>query len=460
MELTQKENKMGTMKVPKLLFSISVPIIISMLVQAMYNIVDSIFVAMYNNDAGTGALTIAFPIQNLILAMSLGLAVGTNALLSRSLGQKNHEKANLVAGQGFFLTICGYLPFLIFGLFLLEPFVRMQTGDEGLLYQYSTEYLSIVTVGSVGVFIQVVTERLLQATGKSVHSMIVQLSGAIVNIILDPILIFGWLGLPKMGVRGAAIATVIGQLVAACIGIFMNIRFNGEIKIKIKNFLPKFKILGEMLIIGIPSVLMQAIGSIMTFLMNNILLAFSTSAMNVFGIYFKLQSFVFMPVFGLNNGAIPIIAYNYGAQKRQRVFQTVKLALVSAVSYMFLGFLVFQILPTPLLALFNASAEILEIGIPALRTISISFLLAGFSVICAAMFQALGKSIYSLFVSIGRQLVVLIPAAYLLSLAGNVNLVWWSFPIAELMGFVLSVIFVIITVKKTLPRDNSIDNIK
>ncbi len=452
MELTQKENKMGTMKIPKLLYSISVPIIISMIVQAMYNIVDSIFVAQFDNDAGTGALTLAFPIQNLILAMSLGLAVGTNALLSRSLGQKDKEKADLVAGQGFFLTLCGYIPFLIFGLFFLEPFVKMQTGDKTLLYQYSMDYLSIVTVGSVGVFIQVITERLMQATGKSVHSMIIQLSGAVVNIILDPLLIFGYLGFPVMGVKGAAIATVIGQFVAAGIGIFMNLMFNKEIKLKIKNFIPKLKILAEMLVIGIPSVFMQAIGSVMTFAMNNILLAFSQSAMNVFGVYFKLQSFVFMPVFGLNNGMIPIVSYNYGAKRRDRMAAAIKLALVTAVAYMAIGFLVFQIFPTALLGLFNATDAMIKIGVPALRTISISFIFASFSVILISMFQALGKSIYSLFVSIGRQLVILIPAAYLLSLSGNVDLVWWSFPIAEIVGLALTASFSVIVVRRVFPK--------
>ncbi len=452
MESTLKENKMGTMPIPKLLFSISVPIIISMIVQAMYNIVDSIFVARFDNNAGTGALTLAFPIQNLILAMSLGLAVGMNSLLSRSLGQKNKEKADLVAGQGFFLTLCGYIPFLIFGLFFLEPFIKMQTGGDGLLYQYSIDYLSIVTIGSVGVFIQVVTERLLQATGKSLHSMIVQLSGAITNIILDPIFIFGWLGVPEMGVKGAAIATVIGQFVSAITGILINLKFNKEIKLRLKNFIPRAKVLWEMLVIGIPSVLMQAIGSVMTFSMNNILLKFSESALNVFGVYFKLQSFVFMPVFGLNSGMIPIIAFNYGAGRRDRMVSTIKLALISAVAYMTLGFLVFQFFPTSLLGLFNATEEMIALGIPALRTISISFLLASLSVILISMFQALGKSIYSLFVSIGRQLVILIPAAYLLSLSGRIELVWWAFPIAELIGCAISVIFSVIVVKKNFPK--------
>lgn len=448
MELTAKENKMGTMKIPKLLFSISVPIIISMIVQALYNIVDSIFVAQYDNVAGTGALTLAFPVQNLMIALSVGLAVGTNALLSRSLGQKNHEKANLVAGQGFFLTMCGYLLFLLFGLFLTEPFVAIQKEAGTDVYKYSIEYISIISIGSVGVFIQVVTERLMQATGKSVHSMIIQLSGAVINIILDPILIFGLCGLPEMGVAGAAIATVIGQWVAAAIGIFLNLRFNPEIKIKLKNFIPQPKVLKEMLAIGIPSVLMQAIGSVMTFSMNNILGGFSQEAENVFGIYFKLQSFVFMPVFGLNNGMVPIIAYNYGANKKDRVYATMKLAAITAVSYMILGLLVFQLLPNTLLGFFNASEKMLSIGRVALRIISISFVMAGFSIVSISTCQALGKSIYSLIVSVVRQLVMLIPSAFLLSLSGNVNLVWIAFPISEVVGCALCIIFVTRVLRK------------
>ncbi len=446
-----KENKMGTMKIPKLLFSIAVPIIISMLVQALYNIVDSVFVARYDNSAGTGALTLAFPIQNLIIALSVGLAVGMNALLSRSLGQKNSERANLIAGQGFFLTFCGYLVFLIFGLFLTKPFVNMQISnmagmeniDPALLRKYSVEYISIVSICALGVFVQVTCERLLQSTGKSVLSMIIQLSGALTNIILDPILIFGLLGLPEMGIRGAALATVIGQLVSAALGIILNVKFNTELTLRIKNILPKPKLLAEILAIGIPSVLMQAIGSVMTFSMNNILLGFSLHAMNVFGVYFKLQSFVFMPVFGLNNGMVPIIAYNYGAKRKDRVYATLRLAVISAVSYMLLGVLTFQLFPVPLLKLFNAKAEMLAIGKVALRIISISFVLAGFSVASIGACQALGKSIYSLIVSVVRQLVVLIPTAFLLSLSGNVNVVWWAFPIAELVGFTCCVIFLI-----------------
>ena len=456
MEKSLKENKMGTDPIPKVLFSLAVPIIISMIVQALYNIVDSIFVAMFNNDAGTGALTIAFPVQNLILAVSLGTAVGVNALLSRSLGQKNFEKVNKVAAQGFLLMFFGYLLFLVFGLFLVKPFVLMQTSDS-LRIQYSTNYISIVCIMSLGVFLEVLSERLLQATGKSIYSMITQGTGAIVNIILDPILIFGWLGIPAMGVKGAAIATVIGQFVAAALGLFFNIKFNPEIRLLLKNFLPDAQIIKETLIISIPAIFMQAIGSVMTFCMNIILDGFSSTAVNVFGVYFKLQSFVFMPVFGLNNALIPIIAYNYGAENKRRVFSSLKLGGVCAISYMLLGLLVFQLFPDMLLGMFNATEEMYQIGRVALRRISLSFIFAGFSVISIACCQALGKSMYSLFVSVGRQLVVLIPAAFLLSLLGDVNLVWFAFPIAEIMSVILCAIFLISSLRSAFYQKNASD---
>lgn len=447
MSETVKENKMGTMPIPRLLFSISVPIIISMLVQALYNVVDSVFVAQYNNDAGTGALTVAFPIQNLLIALAVGLAVGVNALLSRYLGQKKIEKVNTVAGQGFFIMACGYLVFLLFGLFFVDDFVALQVSSDPVRTEYSIEYITIISVFSFGVFLQVLCERFLQATGKSMLSMITQGAGAIVNIILDPILIFGYLGCPEMGIKGAAIATVIGQMVSGALGLFLNLRYNPEVKIIIKNFIPRLEEIKEILIIGIPSVLMQAIGSVMTFSMNIILGGFSGTAVNVFGVYFKLQSFVFMPIFGFNNGLIPIVAYNYGANRPKRIFSALKLGLAVAIGYMLLGLLVFQTIPGTLLGFFNASEEMLSIGIPALRRISLSFIFAGFSVISISVCQALGKSIYSLFVSIGRQLVVLIPAAYILSLSGRVELIWWSFPIAELMSLVLCVIFLIKVLK-------------
>ncbi|MBE6610023.1 MAG: MATE family efflux transporter [Ruminococcaceae bacterium] len=445
-----KENKMGVMKITPLLFSVSIPIIISMLVQALYNIVDSIFVAQYDNVAGTGALTIAFPLQNLMIATAVGLAVGTNALLSRSLGQKDFEKANKVAGQGFFLNLCGYLIFLLLGLFFIPGYVGLQA-DGGLLTEYSIDYCTIVCVGSVGVFVQIVTERLLQSTGKSLLSMLVQLSGSAVNIVLDPIMIFGYFGFPEMGIKGAALATVIGQIVAAVIGILINLRFNKEITLKLKNLIPCFDILKTMLAIGVPSVMMQAIGSVMTFCMNKILIGFEgigVEAMNVFGVYFKLQSFIFMPIFGLNNGMVPIVAYNYGARRKDRVTATIRLAGATAIAYMLLGFAVFQIFPQTLLGFFNASDVMIKVGVPALRIISLSFIFAGFSVITMAVCQALGKSIYSLITSVGRQLVVLIPVAFLFSLSGNVDLVWWAYPISEIVSLALSVIFMIRVIKK------------
>ena len=452
-----RENKMGTMRVPKLLFTVSLPIIISMIVQALYNIVDSIFVASYNNLQGTGALTLAFPVQNLLLAVSIGLAVGINALLSRSLGQRNFDKANKIAGQGFFLMLVGYLLFLVFGLFFSRMFSVSQSAGDALLADYTHKYVSVVTIGSIFVFIQVLGERLLQATGKSVLSMITQGIGAIVNIILDPILIFGYFGLPEMGVLGAAVATVIGQLVAAILAIVFNICFNKEIRIILKNFLPDGALIKEILVISIPSVLMQAIGTVMTLCMNAILIGFSNTALNVFGVYFKLQSFVFMPVFGLNNGMVPIISYNYGAKQKKRVFDTMRLAYISAITYAVCGLLVFQFFPAALLSIFNATEEMITIGTAALRTISLSFLFAGFSIVSISSCQALGKSIYGLFVSIGRQLVILVPVAFLLSLTGNVAAVWWAFPIAELASVALCVVFVVNTVKKAFPKENVVN---
>ena len=454
MKSAVKENIMGTRKIPHLLFSVSVPIIISMLVQALYNVVDSIYVSRFDNIAGTGALTIAFPIQNLIIAVSVGLAVGTNALLSRALGEKNSDKVDRVAGQGFFLMLAGYSLFLIFGLFLLKPYILSSDVAAGsLLYEYSYDYISIVTLLSIGVFIQVICERLLQATGKALLSMICQLSGAVVNIILDPILIFGMLGAPSLGVKGAAIATVVGQFVAAALGLIFNFTQNREIKFKLKNLIPQPKLLGEMLAIGIPAVFMQAIGSITTYFMNKILIVFSEEALNIFGIYFKLQSFVFMPVFGLTNGMVPIIAYNYGAKSRPRVVATIRLGMISAVSYMLLGLLAFQLVPSLLLGMFNASALMLEIGVVALRNLSWSFLLAGMSVVSIASCQAFGKSIYSLIVSAIRQLVVLIPAAFLLSKTEILELVWFAFPIAELVGFAVAISLFLYALNKCMPKE-------
>ncbi len=450
-----KENKMGTMPIPKLLASLSVPMIISMLVQAMYNIVDSIFVAQFDNMAGTGALTIAFPIQNLLIALSVGMSVGVNSFLSRSLGEKNPEKASKVAGQGFFLMGIVYLIFLIIGLFFVSPYVKIQAGGDELLYRYSMNYICVVCIASFGLFLQVITEKLLQSTGKTVHSMLIQMTGAVTNIILDPILIFGidGLGIPAMGVLGAAIATVIGQCAAGALGLFLNIKYNKEIRLALRQMLPDKQLLKDILSVSIPSIIMQAIGSVMTFSMNNILIRFSQSALNVFGIYFKIQSFVFMPIFGLTSGMIPIIAYNYGAGKRDRIVSVFKCAAICASGYMILGMLAFNLFPEALLSIFNATDEMNEIGKVALSTISLSFVFAGFAITTSASAQALGKGIYSLLLSLIRQLCVLIPAAFLLSLAGEVSTIWWAFPIAELTSFLLSILFALRIFNKVIPKD-------
>ena len=434
-----QENKMGVMPIDKLIVSMSLPIMASMLVQALYNIIDSIFVAKISENALT-AVSMAFPIQNLMIAVGVGTAVGMNALLARSLGEKDFEKVNKIAENGIFLAILSYVAFLLLGLFFSEPFFRSQTDIEEIVV-YGTQYMTVCCCLSIGVFIQVMFERMLQATGKTIYSMITQGVGAIVNIILDPILIFGLLGLPKMGVTGAAAATVIGQIVAAIIGIILNQTKNPEVRIQLKGFRPSGVIIRQIYGIGIPSIVMQAIGSVMTYGMNRILIAFTPTATAVFGVYFKLQSFVFMPVFGLNSGVIPILAYNYGAGKRDRVTKTLKHTLLYAVAILTVGLIAFQLIPAPLLQMFNASDHMLTIGIPALRIISIGFVLAAVGIACSGAFQALGKATYSMLVSIARQLVVLLPAAFLLALSGNVNLVWWAFPIAELVSVAMTLIF-------------------
>lgn len=435
----QKENKMGVMPVNKLLLSMSLPIMISMLVQALYNIVDSIFVAKISENALT-AVSLAFPIQSLMIATATGTGVGVNAILSKSLGEKNFEKANRTAVNGVFLAVMSYILFVIIGLTVTMPFYRSQTSDAEIL-AYGKQYLTIVCVASIGLFAQIIFERLLQYTGKTIYTMITQGTGAIINIILDPILIFGLLGFPAMGVTGAAVATVAGQIVGGIMGVVINEKVNHEIKLIWKGFRPSLQMIGAIYRVGVPSIIMQAIGSLMTYGMNLILISFTSTATAVFGVYFKLQSFIFMPIFGLNNGMIPIVAYNYGAGKKERLIKTVKLSVAYAMAVMVIGFLIFQTLPQVLLQWFNASDRMMEIGVPALRIISISFLLAGFCIICGSVFQALGNGVYSMVVSIARQLVVLLPVAFLLSKLGNVNYVWWAFPIAELMSLALSTFF-------------------
>lgn len=437
----QQENKMGIMPVNKLILSMSIPIVVSMLVQALYNIIDSMFVAQISENALT-AVSLAFPAQNLMIAVATGTGVGINANLSRSLGEKNFARANHIANHAIFLAVCSYLAFAVFGLFFSETFFRLQT-DIPEIIEYGTSYLRICTIFSIGLFIQIAFERLLQSTGKTFYSMIVQGSGAILNIILDPIFIFGLFGMPKMGVAGAAVATVAGQIIAGITGFFINKAKNPEVQLSLSKFRPDKVIIGHIYSVGIPSIIMASIGSVMTFGMNKILIGFSSTATAVFGVYFKLQSFIFMPVFGLNNGTVPIIAYNYGARKPERIMKTLKLAIIYAVSIMFFGFVAFQTIPDKLLMIFNASDLMLEIGIPALRIISLSFIFAGYCIVCSSMFQALGHGMMSLWTSVIRQLVVLLPVAFLLSKTGIVTYVWYAFPIAEIFSLTLSTIFLI-----------------
>ena len=436
-----QENKMGAMPVNRLLITMSLPMMISMLVQALYNIIDSIFVSRINENALT-AVSLAFPLQSLMIAFGVGTGVGINALLSRALGEKDSEKVNKAAVNGIFLDGVNFVIFLLIGLFATTPFYLSQTGDAEI-FSYGKQYLSIVCCCSLGMFTQFVFERLLQSTGKTFYTMLTQGIGALINIILDPIFIFGYFGLPAMGVAGAAIATVIGQTVAGIAAVAVNLKKNTEIKLQFRGFRPDMAIIGEIYKVGVPSIIMQSIGSLMTYGMNQILLAFTSTAATVFGVYFKLQSFVFMPIFGLNNGMVPIVAYNFGARNKERLTRTVKLSMVYAVCLMAAGFLVFQIFPAQLFAMFDASETMLAIGVPALRIISLSFVLAGFGIVSGSVFQALGNGVYSLIVSVARQLLVLLPVAFLLSLTGNLNAVWWAFPIAELVSFGVSVFFLI-----------------
>lgn len=437
------ENKMGTMPVGKLLFNMSLPMMVSMLVQALYNIVDSIFVAKLSENALT-AVSLAFPLQTLLIAVATGTGVGMNALLSKSLGEHDFKKANKIADNGIFLYVLSYIVFLILGFTVVKPFYASQIGSADVeIMELGIDYLSTVMILSFGLFGQIFFERLLTSTGRTIFSMTSQLCGAITNIILDPILIFGLLGAPKMGVTGAALATVIGQCVAGIIACVCNHKFNHEVSLNIKGFRPDWTLIGHIYAIGIPSIIMQSIGSIMTYCMNRILIEFSSTATAVFGVYFKLQSFFFMPVFGLNNGITPIIAYNYGAKQRKRMLKTIKLSLIVAFCLTFIGFLSFEAIPQVLLDMFNASEDMLTIGVPALRIIGIHYLIAWFCIVIGTVFQSLGKAVFSMIVSIMRQLVVLIPAAYILAKLDGLHAVWWSFPIAEVISLLVTLFFFI-----------------
>lgn len=441
---SMNQNRLGTEKMLRLVFSMSLPMMFAMLIQSLYNIVDSIFVSRISENALT-AVSLAFPVQSLMIAIGVGTAVGINALLSRALGGNLKDKANAVASISLILASLSSVIFmLIFGIGA-EVFYKTQSSNEEII-NLGTSYLSIVSYGCLGFFIQVSCEKLLSATGRTVLSMLTQVTGAVINIILDPIFIFGYLGAPKMGVAGAALATILGQFIATFLGLYLNLHMNPDIHISFTKLLRtsfsfKINLTKEIYEIALPSILMAGIGSVMTYAMNQLLLVFSTTAATIFAIYFKLQSFVFMPIFGLNYGLIPIVSYNYGANNTRRIKEAIKICMITAVSYSILGFIVFYFFPEQLLIIFDANKNMLEIGIPALRTMSFSFILAGFSIIAIATTQALNKSIYALWVSILRQFVVLIPSAYIFSKIAGLNLLWWSFPVAEIVSFICALFF-------------------
>lgn len=450
MEEVIQENKMGVMPIKKLLITMSAPMMISMLVQALYNIVDSIFVARVCEDALT-AVSMAFPIQSLLIAIGAGTGVGVNALVSKALGEKNQEEASTVAMHGIFLSLCSYILFLIVGLTCVKAFYTGQTDNEVIL-KYGIQYMTICCCMSFGIFTQFIFERLLQSTGNTLYTMYTQGLGAIINLILDPILIFGLFGLPRLEVVGAALATVTGQIVAGIVAIIFNLKYNKELSFDIKKFKLEGAIIGRIYSIGVPSIIMQSIGSVMVYALNKILMGFSSTAVAVFGVYFKLQSFVFMPIFGMNNGMIPIISYNYGAQSRKRMMDTYKFAAVCALGIMSVGTIIFELIPSVLFGMFNASEHMLSMGDTALRIIAVHFPIAALCIVTGSLFQSVGKAVYSMINSIMRQLVVLLPAAYLLALTGNVNNVWWAFPIAEIMSALVTAVFFVKTKKEIIDK--------
>ncbi|MCI8786280.1 MAG: MATE family efflux transporter [Eubacterium sp.] len=440
----QTENKMGTMPINKLLVNISLPMVVSMLVQALYNIVDSVFVAQIDEYALT-AVSLAFPLQNFMIAVAAGTGVGVNALLSKRLGEQRLDEANLAAGNSVFLAGCNYLLFLLIGIGFSDFYFRVQT-DIPEIIAYGKIYMFICTACSFGLFGQFCFERLLQATGRTVCTMITQTTGAVLNLIFDPILIFGWFGFPKMGIAGAAAATVFGQIAAMFFGFYYNQKKNKEIRLSVSAIRPQKATLQQIYAVAVPAILMQSIGSVMTFFMNKILLGFTSTAAAVFGVYFKLQSFIFMPVFGMNNGLIPIVAYNFGAGYRDRIVKVMKSSMAAAVVIMLAGLITAELIPEQLLLLFNASEQMLTIGVFALRVLSLCYIFAGVSIVASGLFQGLGKSVYSLVLSVIRQLVILIPAAYLLSLTGRLEAVWFSFPLAEIASLLVTLLYL----KKTM----------
>ena len=444
----KKENKMGTMPVNRLLVSMALPMMLSMLVQACYNIVDSLFLAKVSEDCLT-AVSLAFAVQMLIVSFTGGLGVGVNALLSKSLGEKNFKEANRAAMNGLFIAIIGAVVFMIFGLFFCEAYFLAQTDVESIVKEGSS-YLSICMTFSFAMIAQMILERLLQSTGKTMYSMTTQMVGAITNIILDPIFIFGYFGVPAMGTAGAAVATVLGQSVAAILALIFNLKVNKEIQFSFAGMRLRAATIKKILTVGVPAMVMQSVSSVMNFGMNQILLTFSETATAVFGVYFKLNSFIFMPIFGMNNAVVPILAYNFGARHKKRMTKTLKLSLLYSFTIMTVGMIIFQTIPDKLLGIFEASENMLAIGIPALRTISLSFVLASVCIILISSFQALGNGHYSLIISLIRQLVILLPVAYAFSLTRNINMVWWAFPIAELVALGLCIFYFVRLYRKKI----------
>ena len=445
---TLQENKMGVMPVGRLLANMAIPMVLSMLVQALYNVVDSIYISQYSEAAVT-ALSLAFPVQNVQIGCAVGIGVGVNSMLSKSLGEGNREKANLVAGNGIFLALVFSAAIMIFGFFGTSFYYHVQTDDPAIL-KAGIDYTGICCVLTVGIYFEVLFERMLQATGRTLHTMFTQGLGAIVNIVFDPIFIFGVeaLGIPAMGAAGAAVATVMGQCAAAGLALILNIKCNHDIKLQLRTIRPHGQIIRPVLSIGVPSMIMNSVSSVMNFSMNQILMGFEAvaagigkTATAVFGIYYKLQSFFFMPLFGLNNATISVVAFNYGARKPERITKTLKLAVGSALCFMILGLLAFELIPGTLLSIFNLSDTFMQLGRPALRIIALHFPLAAVCIALTASFQALGNGMYSTITSLCRQLVALLPAAYLLSLSGDVNVVWWCFPIAEVVSLTATLFF-------------------
>ncbi len=431
-----QENKMGVMPIGRLLLTMSGPMMISMLIQALYNVVDSMFVS-YISEAALTAVSLAYPMQNLMIAVATGTGVGINALLSRNLGEKNFPMVNRTAGNAIFLGLVSYVVFALVGLFGSRIYFTLQVTDPEII-QMGQDYLSVIMVLSIGCFGQVLLSRLLQSTGKTFYSMVIQMVGAGLNIILDPIMIFGLVGFPAMGVAGAALATVVSQIVGTLLGLYYNLRKNPEIQFAWNQLRPSGPIIARIYGVGVPSILLQTVSSLLIFGLNQILVAFSETATAVYGVYFKLQGFAFLPIIGMNNGMVPIIAYNYGAKKPERILQTIKLSITYAVVIMVVAVIVFQVFAAQLLGFFQASPEMLAIGVPALRTLSLCFIIGGFTIVSSSVFQALGRGLLSMSISVFRQLVLVLPLAYLFSLTGNLNMVWWSFPVAEVLAGLLA----------------------